>query len=76
MAMSLNNNEMLALIEDYLAFCDQVRAGGLGKTPQFWLSYMDHILIILKVMRSMKTNDFELYAFCISKMPDIFFSFS
>ena len=47
----------------------------MGKTPQFWMSYMDHISLVLQLMRSVKSNDFQLYAFCISKMPDLFFSY-
>ena len=70
-----SNKDFLAFLCEYLAFCHKVREGCLGKTPKFWISYMDHVSLILKLMRAVKTNNFDLYAFCISKMANLFFSF-
>ena len=39
------------------------------------MSYLDHVSLTLKLMRAVKTNDFELYAYCMTAMVDIFFSF-
>ena len=39
------------------------------------MQYMDHVLLVLSLMRSVKENDFELYAYCLMQMPDLFFSF-
>ena len=40
-----------AFVEKYLEFCDSVRNGVLGKTAVFWLSYMDHVSLILLLKR-------------------------
>ena len=36
---------------------------------------MDHVSLTLGLTRSVKLNDFHLYAFCLQEMPDLFFSF-
>ena len=47
----------------------------VGTTAQFWISYMDHIWLVLSLIRALKTNDFNLYAEYLQLMADIFFSF-
>ena len=47
------------LVEKYFEFCDSVRDGFLGKTAEFWLSYMDHVSLTLLLTRSVKSNDFH-----------------
>ena len=64
-----------AIMNNYSVFCESVRHGQLGKTAQFWISYMDHVSLVLTLRRAVKTNDFELYSHCLSSMPDLFFSF-
>ena len=59
----------------YIDFCQSVRDGFLGKTAQFWLSYMDHVSLVLALTRSVKANDFDLYAYSLQAMCDLFFSF-
>ena len=36
---------------------------------------MDHVSLVLSLRRAVKTNDFELYAYCLGCMSDLFFSF-
>ena len=72
---ALNDDGISMKIEEYLAFCDNARKGSLGKTGQFWISYMDHVSLIFKLLRAIKTNSFDLYAYCIREMCDLFFSF-
>ena len=36
---------------------------------------MDHVSLIFKLLRAIKTNSFDLYAYCIREMCDLFFSF-
>ena len=71
----MNDAQVASVIEKYLEFCDNVRNGCFGKTGKFWMSYLDHVAMILKLTRAVKTNDFELYAYCMTEMADIFFSF-
>ena len=75
MKVLVEDNAVCAIVESYLKFCETVRRGDLGKNPQFWLSYMDHVSLVLLLMRAVKLNDFELYAHCLNLMTDIFFSF-
>ena len=71
----LENDEVIKRLDRYGDFCDGIRTGELGKTGQFWMKYMDHVSLVLSLMRSVKENDFELYAYCLMQMPDLFFSF-
>ena len=63
------------IIDKYHCFCATVREGALGKTAQFWMSYIDQISIVLQLMRAVKSNDFELYVYSISKMCGVFFCY-
>ena len=71
----MSNDTVCDQVEEFLQFCQSVREGALGKTAQFWLSYMDHISLVLALNRSVKTNNFLLYSYCIGAMPDLFFSY-
>ncbi len=62
-------------IDDYADFKDEVRGGKLGKTAQLWLSYMDHIWLVLKLILAVKINNFVLYCECLYRMSSLFFSF-
>ena len=48
--------------------------GLLGKTAQFWLSYMDHVWSVLELLQAVKCNNLLMYAQCLF-MVDPFFSF-
>ena len=69
------NERIRGLADEYLEFCSSVRTGSIGKTGQFWLSYMDHVGLTLCLNKSVKNNNFELYAFCIDAMSDLFFAY-
>ena len=71
----LEDPDLLTDLDDYLDFCETVRNGQLGKTAKFWLTYMDHVSLVLSLMRAVKTNDFYLYAYCIEHMSDLFFAY-
>ena len=69
------NADLKALIESYESFKADVRNGSLGKTAQFWMSYVDCVWIALSLIRSVKENNFPLYLHCLFLMPDLFFTF-
>ena len=71
----LDDGPFQEYMADYVEFRLQVRNGTLGKTGAFWLSYVDHIWLVLSLLMSVKTNDFFLYGACLSKMADLFHSF-
>jgi len=49
-------------------FVDQVRAGCLGKTAQFWVSYYDCVCTLLLFQQAITRNDLELYVDCLQQM--------
>ncbi len=72
---AMKDDEIHALVVGYAEFKDEVRGGKLGKTAELWLSYMDHIWLILKLIQAVKTNNFVLYCECFYSMSGLFFSF-
>lgn len=66
---------LITEVLSYIEFRDAAKRGVLGKTAQFWLSYMDHIWLVLSLLEAVKRNDFYLYAHCLMLMADLFFSF-
>ena len=71
----LSDGEFMTNTEDYINFREAVRQGNYGKTSQLWLTYMDHVWLILGLIHSVKTNNFVEYAHSLYLMPDLFFSF-
>ena len=73
----MSDEGFITYIRKYTEFKKSVRDGVLGKTAQFWMSYMDHIwvTVVLSLIKAVNTNDFSLYAECLHLMADIFFSF-
>ena len=69
------DDEISSLVKYYNKFKESVRQGGSGKTAKLWISYMDHVWLILNVTQAVKYNDYSLYCHTLYKMADIFFSF-
>jgi hypothetical protein len=72
---ALNNKNISYYIDAYAKFRHDARTGHLGKTAQLWVSYIDHIWLVLQLTKAVKTNNFLLYARCLLLMCDLFFSF-
>ncbi|MEW8548338.1 MAG: hypothetical protein AB2693_32950, partial [Candidatus Thiodiazotropha sp.] len=68
-------SSVMSLVHAFMDFKESVRHGDLGKTAQLWMSYTDHIWLILDVIRAVKYNDYALYCHSLFKMADLFFSF-
>ena len=64
--------KLLSLLTDLKA---RIRKGELGKTPQYWLNYMDRVWLILELQRATKTNSWNLHLECLQKMCPLFFSY-
>ena len=71
----MQNKALANFLEEYFSFRQQVRGGSLGKTAQFWLTYMNHVSLVLFLLFAVKINDYYWYGACLSKMADLFFSF-
>ena len=67
-----NNDGISSLINEYLKFKKEVREGALGKTAKFWMSYIDHVWLILDVVRAVKHNDYALYSQSLFKITELF----
>lgn len=73
----LSNDQAIShYFKDYIAYRKNIEDGKLGKTGQFWMQYMNDIWLVLALIQAVKTNNFLLYAECLDKMADLFFSFN
>ena len=71
----LEDDSISAYIQKYLDFRSDVGSGKHGKTAQLWMSYMNHIWLVLQLLQAVKTNNYPLYIHCLHQMADLFFSF-
>ena len=71
----MQNKALANFFKEYSLFRQKVRGGSLYKTAQFWLTYMNHVSLVLSLLYAVKNNDYYLYGACLSKMVDLFFSF-
>ena len=62
-------------LDRYDEFKETVRQGALGKTAQFWLSYMEKVGLILQFHRAAKENCLTLHLATLQRMCSMFFSF-
>ena len=72
---AMQNEALANFLKEYSTFRKQVPGGSQGKTAQFWLTYMNHISLVLSLLYAVKINDYYLCGACLSKMVDLFFSF-
>ncbi|KAK3700755.1 hypothetical protein QZH41_010937 [Actinostola sp. cb2023] len=73
--LALQDPSTITILEKYVAYQEQVRAGHLGKTATFWLSIIDHTCLILMLQYSVKTNNFALFHKCNGDMANLFFAY-
>lgn len=70
------SEEIVALLQEYQSFKQFVRDGEYGKTSRLWLSYMNHISLILNLIHAVKVSNISLYTECLHRIADLFFSFN
>ena len=66
--------EHRALMEQYEEFMNKTRSLEHGKTAQFWMLYIDLDILYLMFSRASRTNDLDLFAYCLAKLPCLFCS--
>lgn len=71
----VNDTDFHSYLDEYSVFREGVNKGDHGKTAKFWVSYMNHIWLILHLLKAVKTNDYYLYGACLHQMTDLFFSY-
>ena len=70
----MSDEEIEKMIDDYEVFREETRCGKHGKTAQLWMSYVEHVWLVLSLMKAVKYNNYELYCYCLYHMADLFFS--
>ena len=60
---------------EFHQFIESMRNGALGKTAKLWVSYKDHIWLVLSLITTVECDGFELYIYYLFKMCDLFFAF-
>ena len=63
------------MLKSYLQFQDDVRKGSLGKTAQFWLSFMDNAKVAFMLIHAVKINNRKLFSKCMGEMAILFFAY-
>lgn len=68
------NSEFASLFCDCQNYRSALKSGLEGLTPEFWIQHMDRIWLVLKLIRSLKENDFDLYRQTLTSMIPLFFA--
>ena len=71
----MSDKAIKQMMDGYEKFKEEMRGGKHGKTAQLWMSYLDHVWLVLSLLKAVKSNDYELYCYCLYHMADLFFSF-
>ena len=72
LAKFLDDENLKAIFIQLENFKTEVRNGKHGKTAKFWLSYMDHVWTILKLIEYLKTNRYGDYLRTQNEMVYLF----
>lgn len=72
-SFKVENEELNELLNDYNMYKQKTRNGEHGKTPQFYLIYINLVHYYLTLSRSVRTGDFELFKFVLPKITNLFF---
>ena len=70
----VSNPQLVKLVKKYETYCEDTRAGELGKTAQFAMLYMDIIHDKLILDRAIRTNDVDLYTYAMEEMVPVTWS--
>ena len=72
---TMENEKCRSYFETYQSFKASVRIGKLGKTTQYWLSYMDNVWLILMLIKLTKSNDLDFHIAALYKLCPLLFAF-
>ena len=70
----IKKSKCVTLMDKYEDHKCKIREGAYGKTPQFWMWFMDKIWLMLRFFRATKTNSIPLLVACIDDMMPLFFA--
>ena len=72
---ALTDPPTLSILQKYSSYEEQVRRGSLGKTSTFWMSFIDHVRLIMMFLLSIKTNNIDVFHKCNGDMAQLFFAY-
>ena len=64
------------LLDSYTQFRNDVSEGKYGKTPQFWLMYLNVMKLQHQIHTAVQTNDFEMRLDAWERMLPYYFAFN
>lgn len=72
-SFKIENEKLEKLLNEYNIYLQQTLNGEFGKTPQFYVMYINLIHYYLTLSRSICLGDFELFKYVLPKMTNLFF---
>lgn len=72
-SLTIEDDELNALLQNYDIYKQKTLNGEFGKTPQFYLIYINLVHHYLTLSRSIRCGDFELFKFVLPKITNLFF---
>lgn len=64
----------MELYDNYSKFQEKSMNGDLGKTPQFYIMYINFVNYYSTLSRSICTGDIELFKYILPKITNLFFA--
>ena len=72
----LTETSLSKFMDPILKFQDEIRVGKHGNTAKLWLSYMDHISLILTLQEAVQDNNYLLFVYVLYLMAILFFAYN
>lgn len=72
-SFTIQDDDIKELLSNYNIYKQQTLNGEFGKTPQFYLIYINLVNYYLNLSRSIRTGDFDLFKFVLPKITNLFF---
>lgn len=73
---TITDDELISLFDRYEQYKKQTLNGEHGKTPQFYMIYMNLISHYFMLCRSIRTGNIELFKYILPKISNLFFTFN
>ena len=69
-----NSPEYVQVMQMYEEFTEKTRTGEHGTTAQYWIMYMDLVELHQLFSHATRTNDLDLFIYCLGEMCSMFFA--
>ncbi|GFS24129.1 hypothetical protein ElyMa_001656100 [Elysia marginata] len=70
----IDSDALSQLYAQYCHYKEEIRRGTCGRTPQFWIQYMDKVWILLRFSRAIKTNNLDLHMRSLQQLCPLMFT--